>query len=97
VTSTPDPDLSAPAQTPGVIVMVLSDAVPGGADLDLERERIVVLFNASPWWQTVPVNAAAGLVLYPVQVAGADPIVRLTSVAAEVVTMPPRTVAVLQS
>ncbi len=84
-----------PAQPRGVIAMVLSDAV--GDDLDPARERIVVVFNATPWWQSLEVAQAASLVLHPVQVAGVDPIVRLTSVTADSVTVPPRTVAVLQS
>jgi len=70
--------VGGPDQAAGVILMVLSDVVPG-ADLDPDRTRIVVIFNASPWWQTVPAEAAGELVLHPVQVAGLDPIVRLTS------------------
>jgi len=76
----------------------VSDAVDDAAgDLDPERERIVVLFNATPWWQSVALPDAGSLVLHPVQVAGVDPVVRLTSVSADAVTVPPRTVAVLQS
>ena len=56
-----------------------------------------MVFNASPWWQTVPIEAAGGLMLHPVQLAGLDPIVRLTSVDARTATVPPRTVAVLHS
>ena len=94
-----------PAQPRGVIVMVLSDSVGSSVgdaddtadDLDPERERIVVLFNATPWWQSVAVADAGSLVLHPVQLAGVDPTVRLTSVTADAVTAPPRTAAVLQS
>ncbi len=95
-----------PAQPRGVIVMVVSDAVDDAVgdavdddaeDLDPERERIVVVFNATPWWESVAVADAGTLQLHPVQVAGADPVVRLTSVSADSVTVPPRTVAVLQS
>ena len=76
----------------------MSDAVDDAAgDLDPERERIVVVFNATPWWQSVAFPDAGSLVLHPVQVAGVDPVVRLTSVSADAVTVPPRTVAVLQS
>jgi len=89
--------LGGPAQPRGVIVMVLSDTGQPFDDLDPERERIVVVFNATPWWQSVAVADAGSLVLHPVQSAGADPIVRLTSVTADSVTVPPRTVAVLQS
>jgi len=99
-----------PSQPRGVIVMVLSDPVgssvgdPGDetaddqlGEVDPERERIVVVFNATPWWQSVAVADAGTLVLHPVQVAGVDPIVRLTSVTADSATVPARTVAVLQS
>ena len=76
----------------------MSDAVDDAAgDLDPERERIVVVFNATPWWQSVAVADAASLVLHPVQLAGVDPTVRLTSITADGVTVPPRTAAVLQS
>jgi len=76
----------------------MSDAVDDAAgDLDPERERIVVVFNATPWWQSVALPDAGSLVLHAVQVAGVDPVVRLTSVSADAVTVPPRTVAVLQS
>ena len=70
---------------------------PVGEDLDPARERIVVVFNATPGWQTVAVADSGSLVLHPVHVAGIDPIVRLTSVTADSVIVPPRTVAVLQS
>jgi len=90
-----------PAQPRGVIVMVLSDSVGHSAGdplgVDPDRERIVVVFNATPWRQSVAVADAGSLVLHPVQNAGVDPIVRLTSVTADSVTVPPRTVAVLQS
>jgi len=99
-----------PSQPRGVIVMVLSDSVghsagdPGDetaddqlGEVDPERERIVVLFNATPWWQSVAVADAGSLVLHPVQLAGVDPTVRLTSITADSVTVPPRTAAVLQS
>ena len=76
----------------------MSDAVDDAAgDLDPERERIVVVFNATLWWQSVALPDAGSLVLHAVQVAGVDPVVRLTSVSADAVTVPPRTVAVLQS
>jgi pullulanase-type alpha-1,6-glucosidase len=89
-----------PDQAAGVIVMIIEDGGSGaapGADLDPERDRLVVIFNATPWWQTATVPAPAGLVLHPVQQAGLDPIVRLTSIRPEGVNVPPRTVVVLQS
>jgi len=76
-----------PDQAAEVLVMVLVGV----------GERIVVVFNASPWWQTVQDADAAALALHPVQRVGLDPIVRLTSIATDSMTVPPRTVAVLRS
>ena len=84
--------IGGPDQTPGVILMVLSADSVG-----TERDRIVVVFNATPRWQDIRVDRAATLTLHPVQVAGRDPIVRLTSIDGDQITVPPRTVAVLQS
>ncbi len=85
---------SGTAAIPGVIVMQLDDRV--GRDLDPRRERIVVVFNATPSAQTVPLADAAGLSLHPVQASGSDPVVKQTTVAATSITVPARTVAVLQ-
>ena len=88
-----------PDQLPGVILMVIDDGGTGaapGANLDPDRDRLVVVFNATPRWQTVPAPDDR-LVLHPVQRAGLDPIVRLTAVRDGAITVPPRTVAVLQS
>jgi pullulanase/glycogen debranching enzyme len=42
----------------------VSDAVDDtSGDLDPERERIVVVFNATPWWQSVALPDAGSLVL----------------------------------
>jgi pullulanase-type alpha-1,6-glucosidase len=83
-----------PDQTPGVVVMVLDDTA--GDDVDPERERIVVVFNATPGPQTVSVDDADALELHPVQAAGGDAVVKQTSVATDSVTVPARTVAVLE-
>ena len=74
--------------------MVIDDTV--GADLDSDRERIVVVFNATPGPQTVSVDNADALELHPVQVTGGDAVVKQTSVATDSVTVPARTVAVLE-
>ena len=86
-----------PAQPPGVIVMVLSDQLSDpaatGCRAGADRggvQRYAVVGDR-------PVVDAGSLVLHPVQVAGVDPVVRLTSVSPDSVTVPPRTVAVLQS
>jgi pullulanase-type alpha-1,6-glucosidase len=85
--------LGGPSQTPGVVVMTISDEA--GADLDADRERIVVAFNATPAAQMVSVAGAGDLQLHPVQAEGPDDIVKQTAVGADSVTVPARTVAVL--
>jgi len=77
-----------------VIVMQIDDRV--GRSVDPRLKRIVVVFNATPKAQTIPITDAAGLGLNPVQANGSDPVVKQTSVAATSVTVPARTVAVLQ-
>jgi pullulanase-type alpha-1,6-glucosidase len=83
-----------PDQIPGVVVMTIDDV--GGDDLDPDRERIVVVFNATPDAQTVSVDDADALDLHPIQSAGGDAVVKQTSVATDSVTVPARTVAVLE-
>jgi pullulanase-type alpha-1,6-glucosidase len=89
--------IGGPGQTPGVVVMRISDTV--GADLDPTAKGVLVVFNATPGaaTQTVPGLAGAALTLSPVQAAGSDAVVRTTSwnAAAGAVTVPARTVAVL--
>ena len=68
----------------------------GGTDLDPDRERLVVVWNATPAEQTVDVAVAGSLVLHPVQANGSDEVVRQTTVDADSVTIPARTVAVLE-
>jgi pullulanase/glycogen debranching enzyme len=83
-----------PGQTPGVIAMTIDDV--GGADLDPDRERLVVVWNATPDVQNVAVTGAGSLVLHPVQASGADDVVTQTEIGADSVTVPARTVAVLE-
>ncbi|TDC45605.1 pullulanase-type alpha-1,6-glucosidase [Jiangella ureilytica] len=83
-----------PSQPAGVVVMQLDDRA--GTDLDPDRERLVVVFNATPSAQTVAVDDGASLRLHPVQAAGADPVVRGSVVGAGGVTVPARTVAVFE-
>lgn len=89
--------LGGPDQTPGVVVMRISDTV--GTDLDPTAKSLLVVLNASPkaTTQTVTDLVGASLALSPVQTAGADPVVRTTSwdAAEGAVTVPARTVAVL--
>jgi len=83
-------------QPPGVIVMVIDDTA--GPDIDSALDRIVVVFNASPAEQVVPVAGAGDLQLSPVQANGADPVVRGAHADAQdgTLTVPARTVAVFQ-
>ena len=66
--------VGGPAQTPGVIVMVIDDTV--GSDADPALDRVVVVFNASPALQPVPVDTAEELRLSPIQAGGSDPVLR---------------------
>jgi pullulanase-type alpha-1,6-glucosidase len=79
---------------PGVIVMTIDDT--GGTDLDPDRERLVVVWNASPDSQTLDLAGAGTLVLHPVQASGSDDVVKQTAVGADTITVPARTVAVLE-
>ncbi|GAA2660382.1 hypothetical protein GCM10010307_77830 [Streptomyces vastus] len=76
--------LSGKEETPGVITMRLGE--------------LVVVFNATPDWQTQRVAALTGraYALHPVQAAGADPVVRASSYEPESGTfaVPGRSVAV---
>ncbi|WP_353650145.1 pullulanase-type alpha-1,6-glucosidase [Nakamurella sp. A5-74] len=83
---------SGPDQAAGVIAMQLDDRV--GKDVDPRLERIVIVFNATPGSQTVPVTGAGALRLSPVQAGGTDPVVRTSTVSGSAVTVPGRTVAV---
>jgi pullulanase-type alpha-1,6-glucosidase len=78
----------------GVVVMVIDDRV--GTSVDPDRERIVVVFNATPDEQTVAVDDAGSLQLHQVQADGADEVVKQTAVDGGTVTVPARTVAVLE-
>jgi len=89
--------VGGPDQTPGVVVMRISDTV--GADLDPGSQGLLVVFNASPQAvdQVVPGLAGASLALSPVQAAGSDPVVKGTTWTASsgTVRVPARTAAVL--
>ena len=89
--------LGGPDQTPGVVVMRISDTA--GADLDPSAKSLLVVLNASPaaTTQTVPGLAGASLALSPVQADGSDAVVKGTTWDAGkgAVTVPARTVAVL--
>jgi len=69
---------TGPSQTPGLIVMTLSDAVADRPSLGSLWKRIVVVANASPSPVSFayPAFAQLALSLHPAQVAGADPVVK---------------------
>lgn len=87
---------SGPNQTPGLIVMRLSDTK--GRDVDPSREEIVVLFNATDETVTFTAAELAGLKLklHPVQQASADAALAgaTFNAAAGTFTVPARTTAV---
>ncbi|GGX49939.1 pullulanase-type alpha-1,6-glucosidase [Saccharospirillum salsuginis] len=78
-------------QTPGVIVMKLTDTAD---DLDASRNAIVVVFNATNSEQTMTVNGASGFNLHPVQQSSADTVVQGASVSGSDFTVPALTTAV---
>jgi len=74
--------------------MQIDDRV--GRNVDPRLKRIVVVFNATPAAMILPITGAGGLLLNPVQADGSDSVVKQTAVTATSVTVPGRTVAVLQ-
>lgn len=89
---------SGPDATPGLLVMAVDDTA-GETDVDPALDGVLAVFNASPEPVTEQVDGFAGreLALSPVQVDGADDVVRQTAwdAATGTVTVPARTVAVL--
>jgi len=84
---------TGPDQTPGVIVMHLTDT----ADLDPEHGSITVVFNGTPELQRLSVPELAGktMRLHPVQQAGGDPLVKFARARADgTLLVPGRTTAV---
>ncbi|HXH76946.1 pullulanase-type alpha-1,6-glucosidase [Nocardioides sp.] len=79
--------------TPGVIAMLIDDTA--GADADADRDGVLVVFNATPGEQTVS-GTGAGWRLHDVQAAGSDGVVKVSTAAADGVTVPGRTTAVFE-
>jgi len=69
---------TGPSQTPGLIVMTLSDAVADRPALGSRWKRIVVVSNANPSEATFtyPALAQLALTLHPAQAGGTDPVVK---------------------
>lgn len=84
------------SQTPGLIVMEVSDMVTGAPDLDPALGGVVVLFNASPSPVTYKNAKFAGsvLALHPVLLASTDNVVKQATFLAGEFTIPARTTAV---
>jgi pullulanase len=87
---------TGPSQSPGLLVMSISDEEPGIPDLDPALGAVVVLINATP--DTVdftdPDFSASALALHPVQLAQvADP-VQAATFSAGAFSIPPRVAAV---
>ncbi len=76
---------------PGVIAMLIDDTV--GAAVDPDLDGVLVVFNSTPAAVTVE-DTGAGWSLHPVQAAGADPVVKASTVAADSAQVPARTTAV---
>ncbi len=89
---------TGPNQIPGLIVMALSDLIPGAADLDRNHHQIVVLINATDEAQDFTTGAFQGadLILHPVQMSSVDEVVRTSTFDAATGTfsIPGRTAAV---
>ena len=87
---------TGPQQTPGLIVMSISNTA--GRRLDEDYDLIVVLFNAAPIKQTftAPAFAHKFLTLHPIQVRSSDPVVRTSSFNTNTgtFTIPARTTSV---
>jgi hypothetical protein len=89
---------TGPNQIPGLIAMTISDDVAGLPDLDIPRERVAVIFNASDVAQTLIVSGLVGidLTLHPVQASSSDAVVKQSSFdpATGAFSVPARTTAV---
>ena len=78
---------------PGVVAMLIDDTA--GADADPDRDGVLVVINATPQATTVA-GTGAGWTLHDVQAGGGDAVVKGSTVAADAVTVPARTTAVLE-
>ena len=87
---------TGPQQTPGLIVMTISNTA--GRRLDEDYDLIVVLFNAAPSKQTftAPAFVHKFLTLHPIQVHSSDEVVRTSSFNTNTgtFTIPARTTSV---
>jgi pullulanase-type alpha-1,6-glucosidase len=81
-------------QTPGVVAMMLDDSL--GDDIDPQWQYVMVIFNATPEAQVLPIIELSGMIweLHPVLAASVDPVVRTARGEEGVFTVPAYTTAV---
>ncbi len=81
-------------QTPGVVAMMLDDSL--GDDIDPQWQYIMVIFNATPEEQVLPIIELSGMIweLHPVLAESVDPVVRTARGEEGVFTVPAYTTAV---
>ena len=101
VTSRVDFPNAGPSQTPGLIVMTITDGtdascVPALGDLDPARDAVVVIVNADVAPHTYAIAGATGFTLHPVQQGSADPVVKTATFSNGTFTVPARTTAVFE-
>jgi pullulanase-type alpha-1,6-glucosidase len=87
---------AGPTQTPGVIVMTITDGTCAGADLDPARDALVVIINADKASHGMAVPGATGFTLHSVLKTSADPVVQTASFSGGTFTVPARTTAVFE-
>ena len=89
---------TGPDQQPGIIVMSISDGLCAGENLDPELDGIIVLFNADrkERFLEMPIShfGADRAVLHPVQLQGADQVIRQATLNQEGFVLPPLSAAV---
>jgi pullulanase/glycogen debranching enzyme len=85
---------TGPGQVQGVIVMTLTDGTCAGADLDPQREALVVILNADKVSQTLQVPGASGFALH--SLLQADPNLSGASASGTSFTVPARSAAVFE-
>lgn len=81
-------------QVKGLIVMSIDDGVNVGEDIDKAHDAIVVVINASIQSQSFTIEGAKGFELHFVQQASADTIVKQSTFANEIFTVPALTTSV---
>jgi hypothetical protein len=84
------------SQTPGLIVMTVTDGTCAGADLDPTRDALVVIVNADKVSRSYTIAGATGFTLHPIQQGSTDPVVRTATFSGGTFTVPARTTAVFE-